>query len=104
MMAETFLAQFGDSGDPNGVRPEAAHLTAEQKRELIAKLLKATPEQSNRQIGARAGTTHKVVAAVRRKMEATGQIARLTATVGKDGKKRAAKPQQEQVAQRGRKV
>ena len=28
------------------------HLTAEQKRELIAKLIKATPEKSNRQIAA----------------------------------------------------
>src|SRR5262249_28467042 len=35
------------------------HLTAEQKGELIAKLLKAKPEQSNREIAKQAKSSHK---------------------------------------------
>ena len=73
-------------------RPESASLTAKQKRELVAELLKATPERSNRQIAAIAKVTHKVVAAVGRQMESTEQIAQLTATIGKDGKARTARP------------
>jgi hypothetical protein len=41
------------------------HLTTEQKRELIAKLLKATPEKSDRAIGKVAKADGKTVAAVR---------------------------------------
>jgi len=41
------------------------HLTGEQKRELIAKILKAKPEASNRKIAKQTKTDHKTVAAVR---------------------------------------
>jgi hypothetical protein len=64
------------------------HLTAEQKRELIAKLIKATPEKSNRQIAETVKVDHKTVASVRAEKEATGEIPQLTKTVGKDGKAR----------------
>jgi hypothetical protein len=64
------------------------HLTAEQKRDLIAKLLKGTPEKSNRQIAETVKASHVTVGAVRSEMEATGQIDQLTKTVGKDGKTR----------------
>jgi hypothetical protein len=64
------------------------HLTAEQKRELITKLLKATPEKSNRQIAETARTSDKTVAKVRAEKEATAEIPQLTKTVGKDGKAR----------------
>src|SRR5262245_901261 len=37
------------------------HLTAEQKRELIAKLLKAQPDRSDRQIAATVKADHKTV-------------------------------------------
>jgi hypothetical protein len=89
-MADFSLARSTSIGDPSSgplasVRPESASLTAKQKRELVAELLKATPERSNRQIAAIAKVTHKVVAAVRRQMESTEQIAQLMATTGKDG-------------------
>lgn len=71
------------------------HLTVEQKRELIAKLLKATPEKSNRQIAEPLKASHHTVEAVRAKLEATGQIAQLSKTTGKDGKARPAKPQRD---------
>jgi hypothetical protein len=64
------------------------HLTAEQKRELIATLVKATPEKSNRQIAEAVKVDHKTVAAVRAEKEATGEIPQLKKTIGKDGKAR----------------
>ena len=64
------------------------HLTGEQKRDLIAKLLKATPEKSNRQIAETVKADHKTVASVRAEKEATGEFPQLTKTVGKDGKAR----------------
>jgi hypothetical protein len=67
------------------------HLTGEQKRELIGKLLKATPEKSNRQIAATVKVSHVTVGAVRAEMESTGQIDQLVETVGKDRKARPSK-------------
>lgn len=67
------------------------HLTAEQRRELIAKVLKAKPEQSNRKIAEQVKVDHKTVSSVRNDLEAIGQIPQLKRTVGKDGKERPAK-------------
>jgi hypothetical protein len=64
------------------------HLTAEQKRELIAKLIKAQPEKSNRQIAKTAKVDDKTVGAVRRELESTAEIPQLEKTVGADGKAR----------------
>ena len=64
------------------------HLTAEQRRDLIAEVLKATPEKSNRQIAEVLKVDHKTVAAVRAEKQATGEIPQLTKTIGKDGKAR----------------
>lgn len=50
------------------------HLTGEQKRELIRKLVKAQPEKSDRQIAATAKVDHKTVAAVRTEVEGRGEI------------------------------
>jgi len=70
------------------------HLTAEQRREIIAKLLKADPSKSDRQIAATVKVDNKTVAAVREKLEATEEIPQLETTTGADGKsrKRNAKP------------
>jgi hypothetical protein len=64
------------------------HLTPEQKRTLIAKVLKARPEQSDRQIAEQAKVDHKTVGKVRAEKEATGEIPQLKKTTGKDGKSR----------------
>jgi ParB-like chromosome segregation protein Spo0J len=64
------------------------HLTNDQKRDLIAKVLKAKPEQSNRVIAEQVKASHKTVADVRREKEATGEIPQLKKTVGADGKAR----------------
>jgi ParB-like chromosome segregation protein Spo0J len=50
------------------------HLTPEQKRELIAKLLKADPGKSDRQVAKTAKVDHKTVASVRRGSAANGEI------------------------------
>jgi hypothetical protein len=73
------------------------HLTAEDKRGYIREQLRARPEQSDRQTAAAivglggVQVDHKTVGAVRRKLQATGEIPQLDKTVGADGKNRARK-------------
>src|SRR6516165_7209049 len=67
------------------------HLSPDQRRGIIAALLKADPSQSNRQIGEQTKTSHHTVEAVRTELEATGQIAQLNKTTGADGKTRKTK-------------
>src|SRR5262245_19575674 len=50
------------------------HLTSEQKRELIAKLVKAQPDRSIRAIAEQAKVDKNTVAAVRQEMEGRGEI------------------------------
>jgi hypothetical protein len=50
------------------------HLTAEQKRDLIAKLLAAEPAKSDRQIAKTVGVHNETVAAVRKKAVAAGDV------------------------------
>jgi ParB-like chromosome segregation protein Spo0J len=64
------------------------HLSAEQKRDLITKLIKATPEKSDRQIAKQVKAGHKTVGAVRKKREATGEVSPVEKRVGADGKAR----------------
>ena len=64
------------------------HLSAEDKRDLITKLLKANPEQSNRTIAKQVKADDKTVAKVRREMQSTADIPQLEKTVGADGKAR----------------
>jgi hypothetical protein len=72
------------------------HLTAEQKRKLIGKVIAAEPEASDRQIAKQVKADHKTVGAIRKKNEATGEIPQLKKTTGADGKarKRPSKPAQ----------
>jgi hypothetical protein len=64
------------------------HLTLDQKRDLIAAVLKAQPEKSNRTIAEQAKADHKTVGAVRDRLVSTGEIPQLDKTVGADGKQR----------------
>lgn len=64
------------------------HLNPEQKRDLIAKVLTARPELSNRTVAEQTKTSHKKVGKVRAKLESTGALPQLEKTVGKDGKAR----------------
>jgi hypothetical protein len=64
------------------------HLTAEQKRELIAKVIAMQPEKSDRQIAKQVKADHKTVAKARKEAEATGEASPVEKRVGKDGKAR----------------
>jgi len=66
------------------------HLTREQKRELVATLIIAKPETSNRQIAETAKVSPTTVGDVRSELESTVQIGQLSRTVGADGKERPA--------------
>jgi hypothetical protein len=69
------------------------HLTAEQKCELIAKVLKAKPEASNRQIAKQVKADDKTVAKVRANLESRSEIPNVeTRTDSKGQKQQAHKP------------
>jgi DNA-binding transcriptional regulator YhcF (GntR family) len=67
------------------------HLTSEQKRELVEKVLKAKPETSDRVIAKQTKVDHKTVGKARTKLESTGEIPQTEKTFGADGKARAKK-------------
>jgi hypothetical protein len=67
------------------------HLTAEQKRELIAKLLKAKPEQSDRQVAKQTKTSPTTVGKIRKKSEATGDVSKVDTRTDTKGRKQPAK-------------
>ena len=64
------------------------HLTDEQRREVIAKLIKAKPEESDRAIAKQTKVDHKTVGKVREKMESTVEVSPVEKRTGADGKKR----------------
>jgi len=67
------------------------HLTAEQRRELIAKLIKATPEKSDRQIAETVKASPTTVGTVRAEMEATGDVSKLDTRTDSKGRKQPAR-------------
>jgi len=67
------------------------HLTAEGKRKAIADLIKAAPENSDRQIAAAAKVSPTTVGTVRAKMEATGKVSKLDTRIDRKGVKQPAK-------------
>jgi hypothetical protein len=86
-----------DTDDPYGVAISLnicrRHLTGEQKRDLIAKLLKAAPEKSNRQIAQTVKADDKTVGIVRRDMERRAEIPHVeTRTDTKGREQPATKP------------
>jgi hypothetical protein len=82
-------------GDENAARAyviskniHRRHLTQEQRRELLVKLVAAQPEKSDRAIAKEVGTAHTTVARARKQAEATGAVAPVDKRRGADGKKR----------------
>jgi ParB-like chromosome segregation protein Spo0J len=67
------------------------HLTPEQKRELIAKLLKAEPEKSDRQIAKTVKASPTFVGKVRAEKEATGDVSTVDTRTDTKGRKQPAK-------------
>jgi hypothetical protein len=64
------------------------HLTAEDRRHLLVKLVAAQPEKSDRVIAREAKVDHKQVSRARKKGEATGAITPVQKRTGADGKRR----------------
>jgi ParB-like nuclease domain len=67
------------------------HHTAEHRRELIAKLIEATPEKSNRQIAETVKADHKTVGAIRAEMEPRGEIPHVETRADSKGRQQPVK-------------
>src|SRR5262249_16179942 len=67
------------------------HLAADQKRDVIANLIAAQPEKSNRQIAKQAKTSPTTVGTVRTEMEERGEEAKLDTRRDGRGVEQAAK-------------
>jgi len=67
------------------------HLTAEQKRALLAKLIKAQPERSNRQVAAAAQVSPTFVGTVRSELEAAGDVSTVDTRIDTKGRRQRAK-------------
>jgi hypothetical protein len=67
------------------------HLTAEQKRDLIAKLLKADPSRSDRQIAEQTKTSPTTVGKVRAEKEAAGDVSKVDTRTDSAGRKQPSK-------------
>jgi ParB-like chromosome segregation protein Spo0J len=67
------------------------HLNAEQKREIIAKLIKADPSKSDRQIAKQAKVDHKTVGAARVELEGRGEIPHVEERTDTKGRKQPTK-------------
>jgi phenylpyruvate tautomerase PptA (4-oxalocrotonate tautomerase family) len=64
------------------------HLTPAQKQDLIAAVLKATPEKSDRQIAKLVRVDHKTIGSLRAEKALTGEISPVERRIGADGKTR----------------
>jgi hypothetical protein len=67
------------------------HLTTEQKRDLIAELLKADPSKSDRQIAKQTKTSPTTVGTVRAEKEASGDVSKLDTRTDTKGRKQPSK-------------
>jgi DNA-binding Lrp family transcriptional regulator len=63
------------------------HLSAQDKRGIIEKLLKANPERSDRQIAEVAKVSHPHVGKVRAEMEKTGDVETVSTSIDSRGRK-----------------
>lgn len=66
------------------------HLTAEQRRDLIAKVLKATPGKSNRQIADETKSNRNTVGQIRKKLETSGDVSRSDTRTDRKGRQQPA--------------
>jgi hypothetical protein len=82
------------------------HLTAKQKRELVAKVLKAQPGSSDRAIANITKVDHKTVAPIRADLERRGEIPHVEVRTDTQGRTQPAHKRPELIdkAERGKKV
>jgi DNA-binding Lrp family transcriptional regulator len=67
------------------------HLTNEDKDRLIARLVKANPEKSNRQIAEQVRSSHPHIAKVRAELEKAGDVETVSTSIDTKGRKQPAK-------------
>jgi hypothetical protein len=100
MAGETFLAAdkvivLGKSVDPYlyvvSANFHRRHLTAEQKRDFIEKLIKERPHESNRRLAKALGVSHPHLAKVRAEMEQAGDVETLPRLIDTKGRHQPAK-------------
>jgi len=72
------------------VNAHRRHLTRDQKRDALARSLRADPELSDRAHGERLGVDHKTVGAHRQRLESTGEIPQSATRESRDGRERPA--------------
>jgi hypothetical protein len=77
------------------------HLTAEDKRDLIAKLLKANPEKSDRQVAEITKVSHPTVAKVRKEAEAAGDVEKVSTRTDTKGRQQRGRPSLRYATKRG---
>jgi ParB-like chromosome segregation protein Spo0J len=66
------------------------HLTAEQRREVVEKLIKQTPEKSDRQIAEQIKASPSTVGKVRKGLERTGDVSKLDTRTDTKGRRQPA--------------
>jgi hypothetical protein len=67
------------------------HLTPDQKRTIVAAVLKAQPEKSDRQIAKQTGVSHPTVAKERKKAEKAGDVEEVSTRTDTKGRKQPVK-------------
>jgi hypothetical protein len=76
------------------------HLTLEQKRKLIAALIKQQPQKSDRQISKATGVSHPTVAKIRTKLEGAGDVEKITTSIDSQGRVQPKKKRRPEVGLR----
>ncbi|MBV9829911.1 MAG: hypothetical protein JO001_30200 [Alphaproteobacteria bacterium] len=91
--SETAILLYGDD-DPWAFVVSAnvrrRHLDRDQKRDLVAELLKTRPDRSNRETAKLAQVDHKTVAAVREETERRGEIPHVSTRIDTAGRQQPA--------------
>jgi hypothetical protein len=67
------------------------HLNAEQKRDVIAKMLKATPEKSDRQIAEQIKSNRTTVGQIRKRLETSGDVSIVDTRTDTKGRRQPAR-------------
>jgi ParB-like chromosome segregation protein Spo0J len=67
------------------------HLSLDDRRRLLKKVLTASPEKSDRQVGKIVGLSHPTVAHERKKLEGEGDVEKLTTSTDTKGRKQPRK-------------
>jgi hypothetical protein len=95
VVADPAFIYLGKSVDPYAyvwaVNDHRRHVTAEQKRDAIAKTIKAQPGKTDRQIAKVTGASPTTVGTVRKKLEEAGDVSKLDTRTDSKGRQQPAR-------------